>query len=105
VEKSNPRARSNTERPVNRLPAPGLETTSTIKLVTASADSGHPDFPPGTGVRPRTSWAWKVGDVETALTRHHAGAGLQASSTRELPLLPERVPGIWPVRGPLRPVA
>jgi hypothetical protein len=44
LEKSNPRARSNTERPVNRLPAPGLETISKIKQSSASADSDHPQF-------------------------------------------------------------
>ena len=32
VKKSDPRARSETERPVSWLPAPGLGTTSTIKL-------------------------------------------------------------------------
>ena len=44
MEKSNPRARSHTERPAKRLPAPGLETTSAIKQLSASADSGHPRF-------------------------------------------------------------
>src|SRR5207248_8701443 len=44
LEKSNPRARSNTEQPVSWLPAPGLETTSTIKQWTASAGSSHPQF-------------------------------------------------------------
>jgi hypothetical protein len=44
VEKSNPRARSDTERPAKRLPAPGLETTSVIKQLSASADSDHPRF-------------------------------------------------------------
>jgi hypothetical protein len=44
VEKSNPRARSHTERPAKRLPAPGLETTTAIKQLSASADSGHPRF-------------------------------------------------------------
>ena len=38
------------ERPVKRLPAPGLETTSAIKQQSASAGSGHPNFPPGTGI-------------------------------------------------------
>jgi hypothetical protein len=53
LEKSNPRARSDTERPVKRLPAPGLETTSAIKQRTASAGSSHPHFPPGTGIPTR----------------------------------------------------
>src|SRR5207344_2466496 len=44
LEKSNPRARSNTEQPVSWLPAPGLETTSAIKQSTASAGSSHPQF-------------------------------------------------------------
>ena len=44
MEKSNPRARSDTERPAKRLPAPGLETTTAIKQLSASADSDHPQF-------------------------------------------------------------
>jgi hypothetical protein len=44
VEKSNPRARSDTERPAKRLPAPGLETISAVKQQSASADGGHPQF-------------------------------------------------------------
>jgi len=54
LEKSDPRARSDTERPVKRLPAPGLETTSAIKQSSASAGSNQPRFSarnghPGTG--------------------------------------------------------
>src|SRR6516225_9182365 len=49
LEKSNPRARSNTERPVKRLPASGLETTSAIKQSSASAGSSRPDFPARNG--------------------------------------------------------
>jgi hypothetical protein len=44
LEKSNPRARSNTEQPVSWLLAPGLETISTIKQWTALAGSSHPPF-------------------------------------------------------------
>ena len=44
MEKSNPRARSDTERPAKRLPAPGLETISAVKQSSASADSDHPRF-------------------------------------------------------------
>jgi hypothetical protein len=44
VEKSNPRARSNTERPAKQLPAPGLEPISAVKQSSASADSSHPRF-------------------------------------------------------------
>jgi hypothetical protein len=44
LEKSNPRARRHSERPAERLPAPGLETISSVKQQSASADSGHPRF-------------------------------------------------------------
>ena len=54
LKQSDPRARSDTERPVKRLPAPGLETTSAIKQWPASAGSNQPRFSarnghPGTG--------------------------------------------------------
>jgi hypothetical protein len=39
-------------------------TTSTVKLVTASADSSHLDLPPGTGVRIRISAVWKIYDAQ-----------------------------------------
>jgi hypothetical protein len=67
LEKSNPRARSDTERPVKRPPAPGLETTSAIKQQSASAGSnrtrfsarnGHPTRDiQGLGVSPRSRWS------------------------------------------------
>jgi hypothetical protein len=57
VEKSNPRDQRHTERPAKRLPAPGLEPTSAIKQLAASAESAHPDFPPGTGIPPGISGA------------------------------------------------
>jgi hypothetical protein len=60
VEKSNPRARSDTERPVSWLPAPGLETTSTIKLGRRQRAAATADFPTRTGVRARISVAWKA---------------------------------------------
>jgi hypothetical protein len=41
---------------VKRLPAPGLETTSTIKLMTASADSSHPRFSARNGRPARDTW-------------------------------------------------
>jgi len=44
LKKSNPHARSDTERPVTWLPAPGLETTSAVKQSSASAGSSHPRF-------------------------------------------------------------
>jgi hypothetical protein len=46
MEKSNPRARSDTERPVSWLPAPGLETTSTIKLGRRQRTAATPIFRP-----------------------------------------------------------
>jgi hypothetical protein len=46
MEKSDPRARSDTERPVSWLPAPGLETTSTIKVVGVSGRRPPPIFRP-----------------------------------------------------------
>lgn len=61
MEKSDPRARSDTERPVSWLPAPGLETTLTIKLVRRQRTAATADFPTGTGVRAGISVAWKIG--------------------------------------------
>lgn len=57
VEKSNPRAQSNTELPVSWLPAPGLEPTSTIKQPTASAGSSHSQFSAPNG-RPCRGRLW-----------------------------------------------
>src|SRR5262249_7540111 len=45
MKKSDPRARSDTERPVSWLPAPGLETTSTIKLGRRQRTAATADFP------------------------------------------------------------
>lgn len=39
---------------------PGLETTSKIKLVAASAGSGHPPIPAGNGRPGEISEAWKI---------------------------------------------
>jgi hypothetical protein len=50
VKKSDPRARSDTERPVSWLPAPGLETTSTIKLGRRQRTAATTNFPTRTGV-------------------------------------------------------
>jgi hypothetical protein len=65
-EETDPRARSNTERPVSWLPAPGLETTSTIKLVRRQRAAATTDFPTRTGVPLGISGAWKVGTHERA---------------------------------------
>jgi hypothetical protein len=46
MEKSNPRARSDTERPLSWLPAPGLETTSTIKMLRRQRAAATPIFRP-----------------------------------------------------------
>jgi hypothetical protein len=46
LKESNPRARSDNERPVSWLPAPGLETTLTIKLVRRQRTAATPIFRP-----------------------------------------------------------
>jgi hypothetical protein len=44
---------------VSWLPAPGLETTSTIKPGRCQRTAATTDFPTRTGVRAETSEAWK----------------------------------------------
>jgi hypothetical protein len=88
VEKSDPRARSDTERPDSWLPAPGLETTLTIKLGRRQRTAATADFPTRTGVHVGTSEAWKAATMPclaSAHAGHHHGVALV--SDRECPCL------------------
>jgi hypothetical protein len=100
VKKSNPRARSDTERPVSRLPAPGLETTSKIKLSRRQRTAATTDFPTRTGVRAGTSEAWKVGGTGTGPPGTTFLLAYRGLSGRTLPLVAEDARRLWPMRGP-----
>src|SRR5215469_11134672 len=75
VKESDPRARSDTERPVSWLPAPGLETTSTIKLGRRQRTAATADFPTRTGIRAGISEAWKAWKAATRPTPTSSYAG------------------------------
>jgi hypothetical protein len=88
VEKSDPRARSDTERPVSWLPAPGLETTSKIKLGRRQRTAATTRFSNQTGVHAGTSEAWKAVTMPCQTSanaghRHRAGP----ANDRECPCL------------------
>ena len=77
---------------------------SSVRSCTAAADSGHPDFPPGTGV-PQGYQRLGRSVVRDRSCHVRRSGWLLSCHAGELPLLPARVRGLWPVRGPRRPAA